>query len=626
MATSSISLTSAGSAVSSPVRDSSRLSSQSAFGTSVVQFAPVRRSLPTANRVVVVKANLSEDQPSTGKKVLASILAAGAALGIAGQALAGNPVDFAKSKAGEVVSSAQEATSSLPKPPKIELPNAGALQNAGKAAEGALQSVQGRMDGIFGKNKPYTQGRVASTNGGTGSAIGDAKKRIAQFPAKNAFAENLAGTTKDFEDSIPKATGENSGSARSAREFLGKDSSRVDAATKRVGELGEDFKNKAGDALDEAKGFVGSVQNATPDLPSPPELPSLPNPLEGVNKNMKDMKSKVGNVSGDLASKATEVKDNVASKASNATGGKADDAIKGVASKVDDVKGDVSSKISDVTNSSPNEVVKSAKDVVGSAQDAAKDATSNFPSLPNPLEGISKTFQGKTNDARERPSVEDVKGEANSVIGEGDKKFKAIADTANKAAGNAKDSADNASLKAPSALNVFGGIGKKVQGATSDVKDNVASTVDNVTSDVSSKASDLTKGVPGDAVNSAKNVAQDAASNLPSLPNPFEGLGKGAQGNAADAKNAVASKVDDVKEGVSSKASKLTNTSPGDVVEGAKDLVGSAQEAAPSLPSIPNPLEGLKGLTGNAAEKLTPDNVPNPSNLEDGLKAKAALK
>lgn len=107
----------------------------------------------------------------------------------------------------------------------------------------------------------------------------------------------------------------------------------------------------------------------------------------------------------DLASKAASaVKGNIASQASSAVNGKANDAVEGVksffgsakndvaskvSSSVDDVKGDVASKASDITNSSPSDVADGAKNLVGSAQ----EATSNFPSLPNPFEGISKSLQ-----------------------------------------------------------------------------------------------------------------------------------------------------------------------------------------------------------------------------------------
>ncbi|KAG6555032.1 hypothetical protein Mapa_003064 [Marchantia paleacea] len=568
MAASTVAVASAGCAVSAPVQNSSTLSSRSAFGSSLVQFAPVRRSLGNANRVVVVRANLSEEQSTSGKKVLASFLAASAALSLAGQALASNPVDVAKNTADQVVSSAQSATSNLPKLPKIELPNGSVFQDAEKAAEGAVKDVQGRMDGIFGQNKPY-KGRVASTNGGTGSAIGDAKKRIANF-GKNPFAENLEKTTEEFNASIGTATGENSGSARAARELLGQDSTRVDAATQKINDLGDDFKTKAKDALGEAKGFVGSAQNAAPDLPSipTPELPSVPNPLEGLNKNVQDIKGKAESVKGDFASKTSAVKGDVASKASSAINGKASDAVDGVksfvgsakndvasnvSSKVDDVKGDVASKASSITNSTPNDVADGAKNLVGSAQ----DATSNFPSLPNPFEGISKSLQGKAD----------------------------------------------------------------------DVKDAVASKADDVKGEVSSKASSFSNSTPGDAVDGAKNLvgsAQSATSNLPSLPNPFDG--KDVNGKAVDVKNDVASKAEQVKGDVSSKASSTMNKNAGDVLDEAKTFVGSAaKDSTPSFPNLPNPFDGFNSNVKNLQDKAS-DLKENGASTAEDVKGDVAAK
>ncbi|BBN00777.1 hypothetical protein MPTK1_2g02030 [Marchantia polymorpha subsp. ruderalis] len=360
----------AGIAASATVRDASALSSSQAFGTSLVQLAPVGPAVSQSNRLVATRAALSEEQRTGGKKVLASFLATGAALSIAGAALAGNPVDFAKSKVEEAASTAQSAASNLPNLPNIQLPNAGAVQDAKNSADSFVNETKSRIDGIFGKNKPFPQNRVASTNGGTGNVLGDAKKRIANF-GKNPIADNVTKATNDAKNSIAQSTGENSGSARAGRELLGQDSTRVDEATRKVKNLGNSFKSKAGDAVNEAKSFVGSAQNATPDISVPklPEIPSIPNPLNNlnVNKGAEDLKGKAEDVknsvasnlpntpdlpslpnpleaingSQDLKGKAENAKGNLASKAANAKGA--------VASKAAGLKRNFSKKVSEIT-------------------------------------------------------------------------------------------------------------------------------------------------------------------------------------------------------------------------------------------------------------------------------------
>jgi len=291
-----------GSAVLAP---SAGLSSSNAFRTtSLVQFAPVNSS-KKCNRVVAARAALSEDSKAARREVLVSILGAGAALGFTGEAFA-DILSSAKGKADEALSGAKNSApklpslpKSVPKLPKIpslpkspELPSVpstdGALEGVQGAAENVKSSIGGSIDGIFGKGKagPLKSKAVGSTNGGTGSAIGDAKKRIGNF-GKNPFATNLEKASKDAEVAVS----------------TGPDSARVDAATKKVEGIGADLQKKGSDTIGEGKGFVGQAQGSVPSLPNlvpkapSVDIPSIPTPelkVPDVKGKVEEAKSAAG--------------------------------------------------------------------------------------------------------------------------------------------------------------------------------------------------------------------------------------------------------------------------------------------------------------------------------------------
>ncbi|KAG0585578.1 hypothetical protein KC19_2G022300 [Ceratodon purpureus] len=247
----------------------STLSSKSAFGSScnVVQGAPMARS---AARVGAIRAssNNSEEARPARREVLAGLLAAGAALGFSNQASAGTPVDDAQNLVDE----------------------AGA-------------GIKRRIDGLFGKNKPYPQRNTQVTGNGP---IADAKNRVNNFldKSQNPLATNLDKATKEAASGLDTATGPNSASARAGKEFLGQDSTRVDEATARVNAGAEKLQGKAVQAFDDAKGAaqsaVGAAKDVAPDAPNV----SAPNPSGLFNA----LGSKLEGVKGDVASKAEDAK------------------------------------------------------------------------------------------------------------------------------------------------------------------------------------------------------------------------------------------------------------------------------------------------------------------------------
>lgn len=221
--------------------DFSALSSKAAFCSSNgVQGVPVTRPV---TRVAGIRAssNNSEEARPARREVLAGILATGAALG------------FSQRASADPIADAQ-----------------GVVEEAGLG-------IKRRIDGLFGKDKPYPQRNTQVTGKG---AIADAKNRVNNFlnKSQNPLASNIEKATKETEEGLGSATGENSASARAGKEFLGQDSTRVDEATARVNAGAEKLKGKAVQAFDDAKSVAGAAKDAAPDvsLPSAPSLPSLP--------------------------------------------------------------------------------------------------------------------------------------------------------------------------------------------------------------------------------------------------------------------------------------------------------------------------------------------------------------
>jgi hypothetical protein len=224
-----------------------------------------------AARVGAIRAssNISEEARPARREVLAGILAVGAALGFSNQASAGT----------DVVADAQNI-----------------VDEAGAG-------IKRRVDGLFGKNKPYPQRNTQVTGKGP---IADAKNRVNNFldKSQNPVATNLDKATKEAASGLSTSTGSNSASARAGKEFLGQDSTRVDEATARVNAGADKLQGKAVQAFDDAKGAaknaVGAAKDAAPDAPNV----QAPNPSGLFNA----LGSKLESVKGDIASKTEDAK------------------------------------------------------------------------------------------------------------------------------------------------------------------------------------------------------------------------------------------------------------------------------------------------------------------------------
>lgn len=122
-------------------------------------------------------------------------------------------------------------------------------------------------------SQTFSRNKVASTNGGTGSAIGDAEKRISSF-GKNPIAENIEKGSEQTSTNIANASPK-------------PNAQRVDEATKKVDQLGSDLQMRGSEAISEGKSFFGDkAQGSVPQLPNLipklPETPGLPTPNTGV--------------------------------------------------------------------------------------------------------------------------------------------------------------------------------------------------------------------------------------------------------------------------------------------------------------------------------------------------------
>jgi hypothetical protein len=208
-----------------------------------------------------------------------------------------NPIAAAKSKAGQAVQATKDIAGSNP------LENVTAVGDAQNIIDEAGAGIKRRIDGVFGKNKSYPQRNTQVTGKGP---IADAKNRVGNFleNSQNPLATNLDKATKETASGLGTATGPNSASARAGKEFLGKDSTRVDEATARVNAGAEKLQGKAVQAFDDAKGAaksaVGAAKDAAPDAPNV----QAPNPSGLFNS----LGSKLEGVKGDVASKAEDAK------------------------------------------------------------------------------------------------------------------------------------------------------------------------------------------------------------------------------------------------------------------------------------------------------------------------------
>jgi hypothetical protein len=243
--------------------------------------------------------NYSEEKARPARReVLAGLLAAGAALGFSTQQQQAsaamnnmNPVAAAKSKANQAVQGAKDVAGSNP---LSGFTASNPLEGVERGVDEAATGIKKRMDGLFGKNKPYPQRNTQVTGNG---AVADAKSRVNNFlnKSQNPLATNIEKATKET-----IATGPNSASARANRELLGQDSTRVDEATARVNAGAENLKGKAVQAFGDVK---SAAQGAAPDvnLPSGPDAGNL----------FKGLANKIEGATSDVASKAEEAKRNL---------------------------------------------------------------------------------------------------------------------------------------------------------------------------------------------------------------------------------------------------------------------------------------------------------------------------
>lgn len=300
--------------------DASKLSSGNAFrSSSMVQFAPL--SSKKCNRIVAARASLPEDS-TVGRDAVLSIIAIGAAVGLSVSVVDGafaNPLTDAKNKAVSTLKGAKGSLPDLPTPlapspggafdeakknveenkmkaggiaQQLGAPNGsdagGIVDDAKKNVGSIAEGIKTRADGIFGKNKPGPKSlkAVARSNGGTGSAFGDAKKRLSNF-GKNPIAENIAKTSERTGNSFA-----NAGNTAKPND------QRVAEATDKVSNITSNLQNQGKDAISEGKNFLGGAQGNLPSLPSLPNLvPQLPNTpdigLPDAGKGVQDLKSGV---------------------------------------------------------------------------------------------------------------------------------------------------------------------------------------------------------------------------------------------------------------------------------------------------------------------------------------------
>lgn len=214
-----------------------QLSSSAAFGASQGQFAPLRNVNVNGGRVVAVTAKYAEEEGSSARQVMSSVLAAGLALTIAGSAFAaaGPGVSGAKrtqNKANELLQGADELI-------KNDSPQRfGPLQGLGfgnddsdrlsqQAGSGAVQGLQDagsaqvssgrdklasnlattkrRIDGIWGQGKGLANDVVAAAQGKVDEATQGAKKSFFGGPPKINLGSSVGSAAGDVKNKADEA-------------------------------------------------------------------------------------------------------------------------------------------------------------------------------------------------------------------------------------------------------------------------------------------------------------------------------------------------------------------------------------------------------------------------------------
>lgn len=206
-----------------------QLSSSAAFGASQGQFAPLRNVSLSGGRVVTVTAKYAEEESSSARQVVSSVLAAGLALTIAGSAFAGSGpggsgADRTRRKANDLLQGADELI-------KKDSPQRfGPLQGLGfgsddsdrssqQAGSGAVQGLQDagsaqvssgrdklasnlttskrRIDGIWGLGKGLANDVVATAQEKVDEATQGAKKSFFGGPPKINLGSSVGSAASD---------------------------------------------------------------------------------------------------------------------------------------------------------------------------------------------------------------------------------------------------------------------------------------------------------------------------------------------------------------------------------------------------------------------------------------------
>jgi len=214
-----------------------QLSSSAAFGASQGQFAPLRNVNVSGGRVVAVTAKYTEEEGSSARQVMSSVLAAGLALTIAGSAFAasgpgGMGGERTQKKANKLLQGADELIKKdSPQrfgPPQgfgfgtddsdrsSQQAGSGAikgLQDAGSAAVSGgrdklasnLTTAKRRIDGIFGLGKGMANDVVATAQGKVDEATQGAKKSVFGGPPKINMSSSVGSAAGDVKSKADEA-------------------------------------------------------------------------------------------------------------------------------------------------------------------------------------------------------------------------------------------------------------------------------------------------------------------------------------------------------------------------------------------------------------------------------------
>jgi len=214
-----------------------QLSSSAAFGASQGQFAPLRNVKVSGSRVVAATAKYSEEEGSSTRQMVSSVLAAGLALTMAGSAFAasgpgGTGGQRTVRKANELLKGADDLI-------KKDSPQRfGPLQGLGfgsddsdrssqQAGSGAIQGLQDagsaqvssgrdklasnlattkrRIDGIWGQGKGLANDIVATAQGKADEATQGAKKTFFGGPPKINLNSNVGSAAGDVKSKADEA-------------------------------------------------------------------------------------------------------------------------------------------------------------------------------------------------------------------------------------------------------------------------------------------------------------------------------------------------------------------------------------------------------------------------------------